>query len=168
MYVSLMVAVTVDGKIAKSADHFPDWTGKADKRLYVEVTKKAGVMIMGAKTYDTIGRPLPGRKSVVMTRNPDRYCDGDDLVFTSAAPEEILQDLGGQGYSQAVVVGGAQINHLFAAKGLIDELIVTVSPYVFGNGLSVFSGTVDMRLKLRRFQQLDDDTLCLRYAVIRD
>lgn len=42
MHVILMVAITVDGKIARSADHYPDWTGKADKRFYVEVTKKAG------------------------------------------------------------------------------------------------------------------------------
>jgi dihydrofolate reductase len=168
MHVSLMVAVTVDGKIARTVDHFPDWTGKADKRLYVDITKNAGVMIMGSTTYDTIGRPLPGRKSVVMTRNPDRHSDREDLVFTSAAPEAVLADLAKQGYDQAVVVGGAQINHLFAASGLIDELIVTVSPNVFGNGLSIFSDAVNMRLRLKRFWLLDDDTLCMRYDVIRE
>jgi dihydrofolate reductase len=168
MHVSLMVAVTVDGKIARSVDHYPDWTGKADKRLYVDITKKAGVMIMGSTTFDTIGRVLPGRKTVVLTRNPDRRSDRDDLVFTAAAPEEVLRDLEAQGYDQAVVVGGAQINQLFATRGLIDELIVTVSPLVFGQGLSIFSDAVEMRLKLDRFWQLDDNTICLRYGVIHD
>ena len=72
MHVSLMVAITVDGKIARASDHYPDWTGSADKRLYVDVTKKAGVMIMGSTTFDIIGRVLPNRKTVVMTRNRDR------------------------------------------------------------------------------------------------
>ncbi len=166
MLVSLMVAITVDGKIARDSAHYPDWTGAADKRLYVQVTKSAGVMIMGSTTFDTIGRVLPGRKTVVMTRNPQRRSDRDDLVFTQAPPDRILADLTSQGYREAVVVGGATINQLFAAQGLIDELIVTVSPLAFGAGLSIFSDAVDLKLRLKRFWQLDENTLCLRYAVI--
>ncbi|BBO80348.1 dihydrofolate reductase family protein [Desulfosarcina ovata] len=167
MHVSLMVAITVDGKIAKAKDHYPDWTGKADKRLYVEITKKAGVMIMGSTTFDIIGRVLPGRKTVVMTRNTNRRSDREDLVFTQDPPEQILGDLASQGYEEAVVVGGAKINQLFAEKGLIDELILTVSPYAFGSGLSIFSDAVNLKLALKKFWQLDDNTLCLRYRVLR-
>ncbi len=166
MHVSLMVAITVDGKIARASDHYPDWTGRADKRLYVEITKKAGVMIMGSTTFDMIGRVLPGRKSVVMTRNPDRRSDRDDLVFTQAPPKKILADLAAQGYQTAVVVGGATINQLFAAEGLIDELILTISPYAFGSGLSVFADGVDLKLALKQFWQLDENTLCVRYRVL--
>lgn len=166
MRVSLMVAITVDGKIARASDHYPDWTGRADKRLYVEITKKAGVMIMGSTTFDMIGRVLPGRKSVVMTRNPDRCSDRDDLVFTQAPPKKILADLAAQGYQTAVVVGGATINQLFAAEGLIDELILTISPYAFGSGLSVFADDVDLKLALEQFWQLDENTLCVRYRVL--
>jgi dihydrofolate reductase len=168
MHVRLMVAITADGKIARNADHFPDWTGKADKKLYVEITKKAGVMIMGSKTFDIIGRVLPGRKTVVMTRNPERRSDREDLVFTRDPAEKILADLADQGYTEAVVVGGAMINQLFAANGLIDELILTISPYAFGTGISVFADTVDLKLSLKKFWQLDDNTLCVRYAVLRD
>ncbi|MDM8539056.1 dihydrofolate reductase, partial [Desulfobacterales bacterium HSG17] len=63
------MAQTLDGKIAKDADHFPDWTGPEDKKLFVKLTKQAGCLIMGSKTYDTIGRPLPGRKNVIMTKD---------------------------------------------------------------------------------------------------
>ncbi len=166
MHVSLMVAITVDGKIARASDHYPDWTGKADKRFYVEITKRAGVMIMGSTTFDTIGKVLPGRKTVVMTRNRDRRSDRDDLIFTQDPPDKILADLESQGYVEAVVVGGAKINQLFAARGLIDELILTVSPYAFGSGLSIFAGEVDLQLALNTFWQLDENTLCIRYDVI--
>jgi dihydrofolate reductase len=167
MHVSLMVAITIDGKIARESDHYPDWTGKADKKLYVEVTQKAGVMIMGSTTFDIIGRVLPGRKTVVMTRNPERRSDRDDLVFTALPPEQILADLASQGYKEAVVAGGAKINQIFAQKGLIDELIVTISPYAFGKGISIFSDAVDLTLSLKQVRQLDDNTICIRYRVIR-
>lgn len=166
MHVSLMVAISVDGKIARASDHYPDWTGKADKRLYAEITKQAGVMIMGSTTFDIIGRVLPGRKTIVMTRNPDRRSNHEDLLFTQAPPEQIIVDLASQGYQAAVVVGGAKINQLFAAKDLIDELILTISPYAFGSGLSIFSDTVDLELVLKKFWQLDENTLCVRYGVI--
>lgn len=168
MHVSLMVAITVDGKIARTSDHYPDWTGKADKQLYVEITRKAGVMIMGSTTFDTIGRILPGRKTVVMTRNPDRQSDRDDLVYTHASPEKVINDLSSQGYEEAVVVGGATINFLFASKGLVDELILTISPHAFGTGLSIFSDSVNMKLTLKKFWQLDENTLCIKYEVIHD
>lgn len=166
MYVSLMVAITIDGKIARDSDHYPDWTGKADKKLYVEVTKEAGVMIMGSTTFDIIGRVLPGRKTVVMTRNPERISDQDDLEFTSLPPDKILANLAAQGFEAAVVVGGAKINCLFAAQALIDELIVTISPYAFGQGLSIFSDAVDLKLSLKKVWQLDENTICVRYRVI--
>jgi dihydrofolate reductase len=167
MHVSLMVAITVDGKIARASDHFPDWTGPADKRLYVEITKKAGVMIMGSTTFDIIGRVLPERTTVVMTRNRDRRSDREDLVYTQASPEQIIDDLASQGYEQAVVVGGAKINQLFASRGLIDELILTISPFAFGTGLSIFADTVDLKLNLKKFWQLDENTVCIRYQVVR-
>jgi dihydrofolate reductase len=166
MHVSLMVAITVDGKIARTSDHYPDWTGKADKKLYVEITRKAGVMIMGSTTFDTIGKILPGRKTIVMTRNPDRRSNRNDLVYTQAPPEQVIDDLAAQGYTEAVVVGGAKINSLFAVKGLIDELILTISPYAFGDGLSIFSEPLELKLALKKFRQLDEDTLCVRYTVI--
>jgi dihydrofolate reductase len=108
---------------------------------------------------------LPGRKTIVMTRNPDRRSDRDDLVYTHAPPEQIISELASQGYEEAVVVGGAKINQLFAEKGLIDELILTLSPYAFGTGLSIFSGAVDLELALKEFCQIDDNTLCIRYRV---
>ena len=55
----LLMAQTLDGKIAKYADHFPDWTGKADKQLFVRETRQAGAIIMGSSMIITTGvKPL--------------------------------------------------------------------------------------------------------------
>ncbi len=166
MKVTLVMAQTLDGRIAKDSDHFPDWTGKADKKFFSEITKKAGVLIMGSKTYDTIGRPLPGRKNIIFTLE-DRSSDHPDLVFTHEAPEKLLENLESQGFSHVILAGGMTINSLFARRNLIDEVIVTVSPLIFGRGLGVFASDVEMKLKLEKFEALDENVISLYYQVLK-
>ncbi len=164
MKTMLITAQSLDGKIARSSHEFIDWTGKADRKLFVELTKRAGVVIMGSSTYDTIGKPLPDRKNIVLTRNPERVSDQTDLVFTQKTPEEILKDLEREGYTEAAVIGGEQINTLFAEKDLIDEYIITVVPRVFGKGLSLFNTPLDMELTLQSSTVLEKNYLLLRYT----
>ena len=61
MKIILMMAMTADGKIAKNSDHFPDWTSKEDKKMFMRVTKEVGVVIMGDKTFFTFPKALPER-----------------------------------------------------------------------------------------------------------
>ncbi len=165
MKVILVMAMTLDGKIGKSADHFPDWTGPADKRLFVDISKRAGVVIMGAKTFDTLKKPLPGRKIVVMTRKRDRLSEDPAVVFSNQPPAALLETLRQEGYREVVLAGGATVNTLFARANRIDEMVVTVSPLVFGEGLSLFAGEVDLAADLIEHRLIDDGLLCLRYRV---
>jgi dihydrofolate reductase len=165
MKITLMMAMTADGKIGKDRDHFPDWTGTADKRMFARLSREAGVVIMGSKTFDTIGKPLPERKNVILSRNPERRSRWDNLVFSAEKPVDILRGLSEEGYSDAILAGGALINRLFAEAGLIDELILTVSPKIFGNGLSLFDGDVQFDLTLNRVEQIDEGSVCLTYSV---
>ncbi|MBF0201735.1 MAG: dihydrofolate reductase [Desulfamplus sp.] len=166
MKVVLIMAMTLDGKIARHSLEPVDWTGRTDKGIFVEITKGAGVVIMGSKTYDTIGRPLPGRKNVVMTSSKDRQSNHENLIFTSASPEDILKGLADEGFESAVLMGGTTINDLFAPKGLIHEIYITVVPKLFGQGLSIFSRKLDAALELMEFQKIDDHALLLKYKVL--
>lgn len=160
------MAITLDGKIAQSSDHFPDWTGKADKKYFMERTKQAGCLIMGNTTYKTIGRPLPGRKNVIMTRTPKvTEYTSDVLEYTDKDPAILLQQLASEGFEEVVLAGGAQINTLFGQAGLIDEVILTISPLVFGAGISLFSETVDLPLQLEELTTLDENLVLVRYKV---
>ena len=163
----LVIALTVDGKIGLNSGHFPDWTESADKKLFMRVSKNAGVIIMGSKTFDTLGAPLSGRKHVVVTRNSHRRSEGDQVVFTSKKPAEILADLERQGYREAVLGGGSSINYLFAREALIDEILVTFSPKIFGTGLSLFSDRIEMDLALLETGTLGEHTVFARYRVLR-
>jgi len=167
MKVILLMALTVDGKIARHPDQFIDWSGKADKKLFVQMTKKAGVLIMGSRTYDTIGRPLPGRKNIVLTRNKDRQSDNEDLIFTDGKPADLVDELQAAGYTEVILTGGSTINTLFARANLIDEIVVTISPKIFGTGIGLFSKELDLSLALKSIGKVGDGLVMLKYQVIK-
>jgi len=165
MKVILMMALTADGKIGKDAAHFPDWSGKEDKKRFKQLTMDAGVVIMGSATYDTIGRPLPGRKNIVLTRKTDRISNKENLFFTNQKPAEILEALRLENFDHVILIGGAQINYLFARESLIDEMILTYCPKIFGTGLAVFSEEISMDLNLLSIENLDENVVCVHYKV---
>ena len=160
-----MIALTADGIIAKDASHYPDWTGSADKKLFKQITLEAGVIIMGSATYMTIGKPLPNRRNIVLSRRTDLVSSYDNLEFTNNQPIEIIKKLESEGFDSAILIGGAQINTLFAKSGLIHEMILTYCPTVFGSGLALFSEPLAMDLELLTTKQLDPDVFYAHYRV---
>lgn len=164
--VTLLMALTVDGMIARGPQHYTDWTEREDKLFFKALSQKAGAVIMGSKTFDTIGKPLPQRKNIVLTRR-DRQSDQQNLIFTADPPREILKALAQEGFDQVIVAGGATINTLFAAEDLVDEIIITVTSQVFGAGISLFNAPIHMNLLLDDFQRLGQNSVVLTYRVNR-
>ncbi|MFA5903435.1 MAG: dihydrofolate reductase family protein [Desulfobacula sp.] len=167
MKVILLMAMTADGMIAKNSMQPVDWTGKEDKHYFVRVTQEAGVMIMGSKTFDTIGRVLPGRKNIVMTRNKKRQSNDPDLIFTDQTPGQILNGLSLQGFVSAALIGGSVVNTLFMKESLIDEIHVTIVPHFFGRGLTLFSESLDIPLELIDVEKMTKVHVLLKYKVIK-
>ncbi|MFS3130509.1 dihydrofolate reductase [Nocardioides sp. Bht2] len=76
-------------------------------------------LIMGRLTYDSIGRPLPGRRTIVLTRDADWRAEGVDVVHT------LEQAIGLAGDAEVFVAGGAQIYELalpIATHQVLTEL----------------------------------------------
>ena len=165
MKKTLLMALTLDGKIGESSDHFPDWTEKADKQLFKSYTKEAAVFVIGRKTFDTMGRALPGRLNVVMTRTPKESKE-KDLWFTDLSPKELIKDLEKKGFEEVVIAGGQIVNTLFIKENLIDEILVTISPKLFGKGLSLFDETVALDLELLEVQPIGENTIQVRYKIV--
>ncbi|MCF6247817.1 MAG: dihydrofolate reductase family protein [Desulfobacula sp.] len=165
MKVILLMAITADGMIARDSLQLVDWSGKSDKQYFVDITKKAGVMIMGSKTFDTIGRVLPERKNIVMTKNKNRISQDKNLIFTARDPEIILADLADKGFTSAILIGGAVINSLFMKKNLVDEVHLTVVPIFFGGGLNLFNESLDTRMQLLDVQKLGQTHVLLKYKI---
>ena len=108
-----IVAMTPTGVIGLDGDM--PWRLSSDLRRFKRLTM-GGTLIMGRRTYDSIGRPLPGRRTVVLTRSPEWSAEG---VERACSPEEALEIAG----NQAFVVGGAEIYRLLLPA--CDHLLLT-------------------------------------------
>jgi dihydrofolate reductase len=164
MKTVLVAAVTADGFIGRDPNHLADWTGKADKKLFVEVTKEAGVMVMGSRTFATIGRALPGRRTIVYTSRPDAIT-AEGVETTTEDPKALVNRLEKEGAHGLAIAGGASIYQQFMAAGVVDELYITIAPLLFGTGVPLFSGDLNVQLQLLETRTLDDDTVLIHYKV---
>jgi len=164
MKVVLIAAITADGFIGRTSDHLADWTGGADKKLFVGVTKEMGTMVMGSRTFATIGRALPGRKTIVMTTHPEGVTAGG-VETSQEAPAELVARLSKEGANGLAVCGGASIYGQFMAAGVVDELYLTVAPKLFGTGVPLSGEELNCDLSLLDTKMLDEDTILLHYAV---
>jgi dihydrofolate reductase len=95
-----VVAMTPRGVIGRDGDM--PWRLSSDLRRFKRLTM-GGTLVMGRKTFDSIGRPLPGRRTIVLTRRADWSVEG---VVTATSPAEAVEFAGPE---RTFVVGGAQI-----------------------------------------------------------
>lgn len=161
----MMMAMTADGKIAKDKMQFANWTSREDKKLFVEVSKAHGVIMMGENTFKTFPAPLPGRLNVVFSERADNP-EQAGVRWAKGDPEKVLAELEELGYKSALLGGGAFLNSLFLERKLISEIMLTIEPKIFGTGISIFNGDFDVDLKFLEMKNLNDNTLMLRYQVL--
>ena len=163
----LIAAITANGKIAHSASELISWTSKEDKRFFTEETKRHGVVIMGKRTYDTIGKPLPGRLNMILTRSPQEYEPiPGNLEFTNQPLPDLLRGLEERGFTSLAVAGGASVYTQFLEQNLIDEMMLTVEPKLIGSGIGLFSDFGgDKDLKLLSVTKLGEQSVLLHYGV---
>ncbi len=169
MKVVLVMAMSADGIIAKTDSHIADWTTSVDKKAFATETKKHGVIIMGKNTFDTIGRALPERLNVILTSSPEKYKDLEQagvLEFTNVAPKELLASLEQRGYQSVALGGGAKTNAAFFKENLVDELLITIVPKMFGTGLKISEGAdLNVDLELLETVKLDTNVIQQRYRI---
>ncbi|HSX16490.1 MAG TPA: dihydrofolate reductase family protein [Patescibacteria group bacterium] len=164
MKTFIIAATTADGFIGRDAGHLADWTGNADKKLFVKLTKEAGVVIMGSRTFKTIGRALPGRRTIVYTHHP-KEITAEGVETTSEKPAQLVDRLKSEGANGVAICGGASIYKLFMEAGVVDELYITVIGKLFGTGVPLFGETLDVNLMLLETEKLNDKSVLLHYKV---
>lgn len=169
--VFMIAAITVDGFIAReSAQISTAWTSKEDAAWFNRRTKEAGVVVMGSTTFETIGRALPGRLTIVLTSQPEVYrqrypqLSEESVVFMTATPDETLNWLKDKNYSEVAICGGSSIYTAFMKAGLITRIYLTVEPVVFGKGVGLFSEDVDVHLTLVGEQKLSEQTVVREFT----
>lgn len=122
MTVLSMIVATADNNIIGKDNDMP-WHLPADLAYFKKVTLGKPI-IMGRKTYESIGRPLPGRRNIVISRDSAYSAKGIDTV---TSVEQALALVDGSNGSEAVeeimvIGGGAIYRHCLASA---DRLYIT-------------------------------------------
>jgi len=121
--ISLIVAAA-DNRCIGINNALP-WYLPEDLKYFKRVTMGKPI-IMGRKTFESIGKPLPGRTNIVITRDGDRFKSVPSLVIATSrdAALQLARDVAERdGVEEAMVIGGAGIYELFLPRA--DRLYYT-------------------------------------------
>ena len=113
--ISMIVARSRNHVIGK--DNQMPWKISADLQFFKKVTMGYPI-IMGRKTWESIVRPLPGRRNVVVSRNTNYSAIGAELVGSLDQALELLKE-----FKRVFVIGGQQL--FTQAFPQADELFIT-------------------------------------------
>ncbi len=170
MKVILYPAITLDGFIAKS-DGDSDWVSGADDALYQQAIKEAGCAIVGRTTYEQYKSDFDeeGRVTFVCTSKCLKSTN-ENIIFVSGEPEEILQVVKDHGFDSVILSGGGETNARFARAKCIDEIVVSIYPFVMGDGIGLFSDSknIELKLELISTKKVVDGIIQNHYKVIKD
>ena len=160
-----VVAVSIDGKIARYSGHFSDWTSKEDKDFLHSTLDDSDVIIVGNITYQLAIEPLQKRNCIVISRSVNTtkkinpllsYCNPENMPL-----DDLIRKLG---YKKVHILGGTQVYSYCLAHDIIDELYLTIEPKIFGKGLSIFDVDYQSEWKLETMEKLNNNgTILLKY-----
>jgi dihydrofolate reductase len=121
----LTIIVAVDRANGIGIGNALPWHLPEDMAFFKRTTSGHPVL-MGRKTFDSIGRPLPNRRNIVITRNGDWSFEGVETAASLEAAAAMVAD------RPAFLIGGAQIYEQAQALALVDRLLVTQVEGDFG------------------------------------
>ncbi|MDX1481992.1 MAG: type 3 dihydrofolate reductase [Woeseiaceae bacterium] len=105
MRISLVVAASANRVIGK--DGKLPWHVPADLQRFRAITMGHPI-VMGRRTWESIGRPLPGRRNIVLTSNARYVAEGATVVTSPASALEAASDA-----EEVMIIGGGQVYELF-------------------------------------------------------
>lgn len=140
--INLIVAMNQDGVIG--IDNSLPWHIPEDLKYFKQITKNKTV-VMGRKTFESIGKILPNRRNVIITNQKDYYQD-DCIIYnnlkTCLKAESLLNDV--------FIIGGSEIFSQSIGLGLINALYIThVNIIINGDNLKYFP-----KIDLNKFNKI--------------
>jgi dihydrofolate reductase len=177
MKITLAMVTSVNGHITDGGDtDIYAWTSNEDQAHFFGLIKAHSIIIMGRKTYSqnkSVIKLESGKTRFVLTRHPELYESESvpgQLEFTSELPEQLVARLAIEKPEKILVVGGSEVCSQFLKEGLIDRIVLTIEPYIFGLGVSLIPPQeLAVKLRLVKSKQLNKrGTLLLEYEVVKE
>ena len=174
MHVALIAVQSLDGCITRhDQGGAGGWASPEDQQHFRQELAGCDCAVFGAGTYRAdraLIRPRlrPDLLRLVMTRRPtaaELVADAvpGQLEFTDRAPDQLLAELDRRGRRRCALLGGEQVYGRFLRYDLVDELVLTVEPLLFGSGRRLVAEPIERRFELADVDRLNRSTLLLRY-----
>jgi len=124
-------------------DNALPWKIPADLQFFKKITMSKPI-VMGRKTFESIGRPLPGRQNIIITRDKSFSAEGCDIAWSTEQALELAADA-----EEIMIIGGANIYQQFLERA--DRIYLTLVQSEF-EGDAWFPD-----IDLRQWQQLEKE-----------
>ncbi len=184
MHMIAVVVSSIDGYITEHDTGATSWASPEDQKHFFGFLRSCDVSVMGGETYRASRQAVLSevtarrdreaaegerpRRRIIWTRDPRAY-ESDAvpgvLEFTSEPLDEIVSRLRGDGHQRCAALGGGEVYGALLADDLIDGIVLTLEPVVFGTGVRHTGNghIVNARFSLADVERLNTDTLLLTY-----
>ncbi len=139
MKVILYMATSIDGYIAKKNGD-SDWVSEEDSENFMKSIEDAGCIVVGRKTFEQFYNdlyPVEGVTNIVLTNDETKEDKNKNVIFVPS-PQKALQVAEERGHVKVLLIGGGHVNGAFIEENLIDEVLLSVHPMFFGEGIKIF------------------------------
>lgn len=109
MKISMIAATAKNRVIGKNNDMPWGISMPADLKHFKQVTMGKPI-IMGRKTFESIGKPLPGRQNIIVSSQPDFFVDS---ATTVQSPDAAILAASKRGFNEVMIIGGGKIYEHF-------------------------------------------------------
>lgn len=178
MKVTLIHVASIDGKLTKwKGKNIYEWSSPEDFIHFTKTLKQHNLVVMGSGTFDDVKdnekaglKPEKERLRIILTSKPEKYKQyvvSGQMEFSDETPRQLINRLEKLGYKKMLLVSGGKVATTFFKEKLIDELLLTIEPKIFGIGEPlVQEEQFDISLKLIETKKLNESgSLVLKYKI---
>lgn len=181
MKITLINVISLDSKLLEGHDESDiyKWSSKEDFKHFQQIRSQHNLLVMGSGTFNSVKesdiaglRAEKDRLRIIMTSKPQSYKEyvvPGQLEFSNETPTALVARLEKAGFTKLLLVSGGRLATSFLKANLIDELLLTIEPYIFGNGEPfVHEEKFAIKLALLSAKKLNTQgTLLLKYKILK-
>lgn len=173
MKILLDMSISPNGLIARENGD-ESWLPSENWTDFLELAKSMNNIVMGREAYQQVTTRykkynfdnVECEHKLIVTRDKTfMTLNGYSIVYS---PEQAVQYMEEKGVKTMLLIGGGNLNSSFIKAGLIDEIQLTICPYIIGEGRPFIGpDDFDLPLKLASHEEVPEGRIRVRYEVIK-
>ncbi|HKJ91191.1 MAG TPA: dihydrofolate reductase family protein [Oceanipulchritudo sp.] len=173
MRITFIAVQSINGFITRRNEPGAGFASPDDSNWFGGFLKRMDLVLMGRRTYEASrtfirGRAAEGPPRWVFTREPERFQEDripETLEFLRLDRTSFLKAVADKGFRRIALCGGPALSSWFFGHALVDDLYLTVEPFLFTGGTPLLRTTREVACSLQSVKSLSQQTILLHYQV---